>query len=50
MSDVTKSEGWVRPSTVALPKIWLRENGIVIRDVTPDMDEYIFEHMVFYFI
>ncbi|XP_065351587.1 uncharacterized protein LOC135946978 [Cloeon dipterum] len=35
---------WMRPSAVP-PQIWLRENGIVVRDVTPDLDEYVIDLM-----
>jgi len=46
MGEVEKPE-WTRPSEFASPQIWLKENGFVVRDVTPDMDKYVFEHMVF---
>jgi hypothetical protein len=37
---------WKRPDNVPYPNIWLKENGIVIRDVTPDLEPYIVQHMV----
>lgn len=36
---------WCRPAD-AVPRIWIKDNGIVIRDVTPDLDKYIVDHMV----
>ncbi|CAB3374397.1 Hypothetical predicted protein [Cloeon dipterum] len=36
---------WKRSESVP-PRIWLKENGIVIRDVTPDLDNFVIEHML----
>jgi hypothetical protein len=44
MSDDGKPK-WSRPAD-AVPRIWLKDGGIVIRDVTPDLDEYVVDHMV----
>jgi hypothetical protein len=44
MSDDGKSK-WLRPAD-AESRIWLKDEGIVIRDVTPDLDKYVIDHMV----
>ncbi|XP_059468983.1 uncharacterized protein LOC132192830 [Neocloeon triangulifer] len=38
-------EGWSRPAS-APAKIYSRENGVVIRDVTPDLDDFVIQHML----
>ncbi|XP_059468634.1 uncharacterized protein LOC132192614 [Neocloeon triangulifer] len=41
-------QGWSRPAG-APAKIYARENGVVIRDVTPDLDNFVIEFMLEYF-
>ncbi|XP_059471035.1 uncharacterized protein LOC132194022 [Neocloeon triangulifer] len=36
---------WKRPESVP-PKIWIREKGFVVRDITPDLDQFVLDFMV----
>ena len=45
MCDDGGKPKWSRPAD-AEPRIWLKDSGIVIRDVTPDLDKYVIDHMV----
>jgi len=38
---------WRRPEHLLEPKILHRENGIVVRDVTPDLDPFVVDFMVY---
>lgn len=40
--------GWTRPERVTCPKVWLRDKGFVVRDVTPDIEPYVIQLMVIY--
>ncbi|XP_059468416.1 uncharacterized protein LOC132192460 isoform X1 [Neocloeon triangulifer] len=41
---------WKRPERLSEPRIWLRENGFVVRDVTPDFDHFVLKHMETHFL
>jgi hypothetical protein len=37
---------WKRPEHLKEPRIWYKENGVVVRDLTPDLYPFAIEHMV----
>ncbi|CAB3373941.1 Hypothetical predicted protein [Cloeon dipterum] len=37
---------WHRPERLSKPRIWLERDGLVIRDVTPDLDPFVVDYMV----
>ncbi|XP_065351705.1 uncharacterized protein LOC135947066 [Cloeon dipterum] len=36
---------WKRPEQFSKPQIWLEKDGIVVRDITPDLQPFVLEHM-----
>ncbi|XP_065350006.1 uncharacterized protein LOC135945972 isoform X1 [Cloeon dipterum] len=42
----TNSQQWHRPERLSQPRIWLERDGLVIRDVTPDLDPFVVDYMV----
>lgn len=50
LQSIKMDHAWSRPDGSDFPKIWLRQGGFVVRDVTADMDDYIIEHMVSFIV